>query len=90
VDWRILVSTFGAIFLAEIGDKTQLATITLAASTGRPLAVFAGAALALATVSGLGVVLGGGFSAYLPLMWIKRAAACIFVTIGLLMLFDRL
>ena len=45
MDWKVLLSTFGVIFLAEMGDKTQLAAMTLAADTKRPVAVFVGAAV---------------------------------------------
>ena len=58
MDLRVLLTTFGVIFLAEMGDKTQLAAMTMAAQTKRPWAVFIGASLALASVSALGVVVG--------------------------------
>ena len=58
MDWKIFLTTFGTILLAELGDKTQLATIVLTSETGRPVAVFGGAALALALVTAIGVVLG--------------------------------
>ena len=51
MDWRVLLATFGTIFLAEMGDKTQLAAMTMAAQTKRPWTVFAGASLALICVS---------------------------------------
>jgi len=89
MDWRVFVTTFGAIFLAEMGDKTQLAAMTLAAETKRPLTVFVGAALALACVSALGVVVGGALGHFLPLEWIKRAAAVGFIVIGVLILLDK-
>ncbi|HXG67900.1 MAG TPA: TMEM165/GDT1 family protein, partial [Blastocatellia bacterium] len=59
MDWRVLLTTFGMIFLAEMGDKTQLAAMTMAAQTKRPWAVFIGSSLALACVSALGVAVGG-------------------------------
>ena len=59
MDWRVFMTTFGVIFLAEMGDKTQLAAMTMAANTKRPIAVFIGAALALVLVSAIGVVVGG-------------------------------
>jgi Ca2+/H+ antiporter, TMEM165/GDT1 family len=86
MDLRVLLTTFGIIFLAEIGDKTQLAAMTMAAQTKRPWAVFIGASLALAAVSGLGVIVGGLIGDYVPLVWIKRAAAIAFILIGALML----
>ncbi len=48
MDWRVMITTFGVIFLAEMGDKTQLAAMTMAAESKKPLAVLIGASLALA------------------------------------------
>ena len=89
MDWRVLLTTFGVIFLAEMGDKTQLAAMTMAAETKKPLTVFVGASVALACVSALGVVVGGLLGHYLPLEWIKRAAAVGFIVIGVLILLDK-
>ena len=86
MDWKIVLTTFGMIFLAEMGDKTQLAAMTMAAKTKAPLAVFIGASVALACVSALGVIVGAAISHYLPLEWIKRVAAVAFIIIGVLML----
>ena len=89
MDWKVLFTTFGVIFLAEMGDKTQLAAMTLAAQTKKPWAVFVGAAVALACVSAVGVAVGGVVGHYLPLVWIKRAAAVAFIVIGVLILADK-
>jgi len=86
MDLRVLLTTFGIIFLAEMGDKTQLAAMTMAAQTKKPWAVFIGASLALATVSALGVIVGGVIGEYVPLLWVKRTAAVAFIVIGSLML----
>jgi putative Ca2+/H+ antiporter (TMEM165/GDT1 family) len=86
MDLRVLITTFGIIFLAEMGDKTQLAAMTMAADTKRPWAVFLGASLALAAVSGLGVLVGSVIGSYVPLEWVKRTAAVAFIVIGILML----
>ena len=86
MDFRVLVTTFGIIFLAEMGDKTQLAAMTMAAQTKKPWAVFVGASLALAAVSALGVVVGSVIGDYVPLEWVKRIAAVAFIAIGVLML----
>lgn len=90
MDWRVLWTTFGMIFIAEMGDKTQLAAMTLAAKTQRPWAVLAGASLALVCVSVIGVVVGATLSHYLPLLWIKRVAALAFIVIGVLMLAGKM
>jgi putative Ca2+/H+ antiporter (TMEM165/GDT1 family) len=89
MDWRVLLTTFGVIFLAEMGDKTQLAAMTMAAQTKRPWAVFIGSALALTAVSAIGVVVGGVLGDYVPLHWVKRAAAIAFIVIGVLILLGK-
>ena len=89
MDWRVFLTTFGVIFLAEMGDKTQLAAMTMAAESKKPWAVFVGAALALASVSALGVLVGSVIGNYIPLIWIKRVAALAFVVIGVLILIDK-
>jgi len=89
MDWRVLLTTFGVIFLAEMGDKTQLAAMTMAAESKKPWAVFVGAALALASVSALGVLVGSVIGNYIPLIWIKRVAALAFIVIGVLILIDK-
>ena len=89
MDWRVLLTTFGVIFLAEMGDKTQLAAMTMAAQSKRPWAVFIGSALALTAVSAIGVVVGSVVGNYIPLIWIKRAAAVAFIVIGVLILMDK-
>lgn len=89
MDWRVFLTTFGTIFLAEMGDKTQLAAMTMAAETKRPLTVFVSAALALACVSAIGVAVGGALGHLLPVEWIRRVAAVGFIAIGVLILLDR-
>ena len=89
MDWRVFLTTFGVIFLAEMGDKTQLAAMTMAAQSKRPWAVFIGSALALTAVSAIGVVVGSVIGNYIPLIWIKRAAAVAFIVIGVLILMDK-
>jgi putative Ca2+/H+ antiporter (TMEM165/GDT1 family) len=58
MDWRVTLTTFGIIFLAELGDKTQIAAMTMAAQKKRPWEVFLGASVALVAVSAIGVVIG--------------------------------
>ncbi len=86
MDWRVFMTTFGVIFLAEMGDKTQLAAMTMAAGSKRPLAVFIGAALALIAVSAIGVLAGTVIGNYVSLIWVKRIAGAAFIVIGVLIL----
>jgi putative Ca2+/H+ antiporter (TMEM165/GDT1 family) len=89
MDWRVFLTTFGVIFLAEMGDKTQLAAMTMSAQTKKPWAVFIGSALALTAVSAIGVMVGSVVGNYVPLEWIKRTAAVAFIVIGILILLDK-
>ncbi len=85
MDWSTLISTFGLVFIAELGDKTQLAVVTQTCKHRRPWAVFLGASGALALVTGLGVVGGQGLCRLIPerlLLWISSIA---FVLMGILM-----
>lgn len=86
MDWRVFLTTFGVIFLAEMGDKTQLAAMTMSAQSKRPWAVFIGTALALTAVSAIGVLAGSVVGDYVPVIWVKRVAAVAFIVIGVLIL----
>lgn len=90
MDWKLVVVTFGTIFLAELGDKTQLACIFMAAKTEQPWSVFAGASLALVTVSLLGVLLAQALCQYIPGDLIKKGAALAFVLLGVLIFMDKI
>ena len=89
MDWRVMLTTFGIIFLAELGDKTQIATMTMAAQKKRPWEVLIGASLALAAVSAIGVLVGSVLGQHLPLEWIKRLAGAAFIVIGVLVLIGK-
>jgi len=86
MDWRVFLSTFSLIFLAEFCDKTQLAAVAMAARSQSPLAVFVGAVLALALVTLLGVAFSQALVRLVPAAYIHKAAGLIFVIIGLLIL----
>ena len=88
--WSAFWTAFGTLFLAEMGDKTQLAVITLSAQTHSPLSVFLGAALALALVSLIGVVVGSALGKYLPEDLIRKVAASAFIIVGVLMLWGKM
>ena len=88
MDFRALFSTFGMIFLAELGDKTQLATLAFAAESKSRLAVFFGSAGALILTSLLAVVFGSAVSKMVPENYIKIGAGSLFVILGCWMLFS--
>ena len=86
MDFKVMLSTFGMIFLAELGDKTQLATFAFAAESKTKLAVFLGSAGALILTSLLAVVFGSAVSRLIPPNYIKMGAGGLFVLLGLWML----
>ncbi|OIN94690.1 MAG: hypothetical protein AUJ48_04680 [Deltaproteobacteria bacterium CG1_02_45_11] len=87
MDFKALFSTFGMIFLAELGDKTQLATLAFAAESKSRLAVFFGSAGALVLTSLLAVVFGSAVSKMVPENYIKIGTGALFIVLGLWMLF---
>lgn len=90
MELKLFLTTFGIIFLAELGDKTQIASIMMAAHSQKPWTVFVGASLALVTITLLGVLFAGFISNYIPGPAIKKIAAGGFMVIGGLMLFDKI
>lgn len=90
MDWKIFGTAFATLFLAELGDKTQLAVITMTADTGSKVSVLLGACSALVVVTLLGVMFGGVLSQYVPTEWLQRIVAVAFIAIGTLMLFGKL
>ncbi|MGD9299250.1 MAG: TMEM165/GDT1 family protein [Thiohalocapsa sp.] len=81
-----LIVSFTLIFVAELGDKTQLAVVALAAGSGDIWAVFTGGTLALWTVSLIGILFGCTLLRRIPTRWVHRAAAVLFIAFGLLAL----
>ena len=86
MDLKLLLTTFATIFLAELGDKTQLATLAFSAEGKSRLAVFIGSAGALVLTSLLGVVFGAAVAKIVPPNAIKIGAGVLFVVLGLWML----
>ena len=88
MDWKVLTTVFTSIFIAELGDKTQLATMLFASDTGTSkLTVFIGASLALIVTSALGVVAGSALSQYISEKVLHYLAGIGFIVIGIWTLF---
>lgn len=88
MDLKILLTVFTAIFIAELGDKTQLATLLFAADKHvSKVTVFTGASLALILTSALGVLAGGLISQYVSERFLHVIAGVGFVAIGIWTLF---
>jgi putative Ca2+/H+ antiporter (TMEM165/GDT1 family) len=83
LELKVLSTVFAAVFIAELGDKTQLATMLFAADKETSkLAVFAGASLALILTSALGVVAGSVLSQYVSEKALHYLAGIGFIAIG--------
>ena len=82
----LLLSTFATVFLAELGDKTQLATVAISGTSKRPLAVFIGSSSALVLASLIGAIAGGSLSTVVPADWLQLMASLGFLAIGLKLL----
>ena len=82
----LLFTTFVTVFLAEMGDKTQLTTITLSSTTNQPLAVFIGSSLALILATLLGALAGGSIANLIPAFLLKLVSGIVFLIIGISLL----
>ena len=88
MDLKVLLTVFTAVFIAELGDKTQLATLLFAADKDvSKFTVFLGASLALIVASGIGVLAGGLISQYVSAKYLHYIAGIGFIGIGIWTLF---
>jgi len=90
MDWKLFSVTFVTVFLAEMGDKTQLATMALTGESKKMVTVFLGAASALVIATLIGVLVGGVLSRYVPENIIRKVAALFFILTGILFFFGKL
>lgn len=86
MDWKLFATTFATIFIAEIGDKTQLATLSLAAGGSSRWSVFLGSALALVATSAVAVLAGEALSRVIPPHWLQGGAGVLFLVLGVVFL----
>jgi putative Ca2+/H+ antiporter (TMEM165/GDT1 family) len=84
MDFRVLTTVFASVFIAELGDKTQLATMLFAADKeASKLTVFIGASLALVLTSAIGVLAGSIISQYVSEKTLSYLAGTGFIVIGI-------
>ena len=84
MEYKVLFTVFTTVFIAELGDKTQLATLLFAADKDvNKLTVFIGASLALIVTSGIGVLAGGFISQYVSEKYLDYIAGIGFIAIGI-------
>ena len=89
MDFKAMASVFAVVFLAELGDKTQLAILGLASESKALVSVFIGAAAAMLLATVMAVALGGVIAAYVPVKAVHAVAGCAFIAIGALMLLGK-
>lgn len=83
MDLKLFATVFATVFLAELGDKTQVATLLYASNESHPkLTVFLAAAAALVLTSAVGVLLGSAVSSWVNPRWMSRVAGVGFVLVG--------
>lgn len=85
MDWKVFLATFGAIFVAELADKTQLVGIGMSARTVKPLSVWLGSVSAYIIVTAISVLIGVTLGRYIKPEIIKYFGGAIFIVIGILM-----
>jgi len=85
MDFKTIALVFFSIFIAELGDKTQLAVLGFVCSGRSSLATFIGASLALVVVTLLAVVVGNRLAAWVPISIIKKAAGLLFIGLGVML-----
>lgn len=87
MDYKLLWATFVLVFMAELGDKTQLATFCLSAGCRSKISIFLGAAVALVLSSLLAVLFGEAISRIIPPSYIRIGAGILFIGVGIWTLF---
>jgi putative Ca2+/H+ antiporter (TMEM165/GDT1 family) len=85
-----IARSFSLIALMELGDKTQLSVIALAAEYDAPLMVFIGVMFALALLTIIGILVGSVISRFVPMKYIKVGSSLVFILFGVLFLFGAI
>lgn len=89
MEFKTLTTTFALIFLAELGDKTQLATLSFASGGASKWAVFLGASIALIATSAIAVIAGEALGRVIPPNLLRRGAGLLFIVLGIVFLLGR-
>ncbi len=88
--FKIILTAFWMVFIAELGDKTQLQTMLLATQSKSIFGVFIGASLALILSALLGVLVGAYITKFIPPHYLQLAAGFAFIIIGILTLLGKI
>jgi putative Ca2+/H+ antiporter (TMEM165/GDT1 family) len=89
MDWTLLFTTFATIFIAEFGDKTQLAAMSLSAGSDKTNEIILGVVGGLAMAGLLGIVAGKILSQFITPEIMKWVSGCLFILIGIITLVKK-
>jgi putative Ca2+/H+ antiporter (TMEM165/GDT1 family) len=89
MDWKIFLSTFVTIFLAEMGDKTQFAALAASSNTKSTWSVLVAVVMALALAGTLGVFFGKILGALVSPQFLKYCSGSLFIAVGLWVIFSK-
>jgi len=90
MEWKLLLTTFTAVFLAELADKTQIVGLTFASKSGKPVWVWLGSVSAYMVVTAISVLAGASLGKYIKPEFIRYAGASLFIIIGILILSGKI
>ena len=82
MDLKVMASVFALVFIAELGDKTQLATFAFASAENSKISVFIGAAFALVAATALATLAGGLLSNYISTGTLHKISGVLFIAFG--------
>ena len=90
MDFKVVLATFAAVFVAELADKTQIVGIGLASKSLKPFSVFLGSVAAYVVITAASVFIGAGLGKYIKPEYLKLGGGLVFILIGILILFEKL
>lgn len=90
MDFKVIMTTFGAVFLAEMADKTQLVGFGMASSTAKPFSVFIGSVAAYTIITGITVLIGASLGKFISPNFIRYFGGALFIGLGALMLLGKI
>lgn len=90
MDWKVFFATFGAIFMAELADKTQIVGIGMSAKSGKPFTVWLGSVAGYMLVTLISVLVGSFLSHMIKPEIIKATGGGLFIVLGILMVLGKL
>ena len=89
MNWQLFWVTFASIFMAELGDKTQIGVVGFSSQTKSPMTIFLAASAALVAATFVGVCAGTLLAKYINPKYLKIFGGLLFIGIGIWVLFDR-